>query len=206
MPIFVLQKLENLFFALVFTSRGCLACGHTRRHILFFHGTRSTSVLLPNTGAVNFGDSPPLATRSGWMSIACLPFVLVLAAKENPISFLTGVSHEQLMVFHRWAAWAMFVLALIHTFPFIVYHMSQGDIVTQWQTSVFWWTGVVALLAQAWLQFMSLGFIRWVVYFIYDDGIHLTVPEINSMKPSGHCIILSWQFSGFSSSFIAILP
>ena len=114
----------------------------------------------PNTDTVNFGDSPPLATRSGWMSIACLPFVLVLAAKENPISFITGTSHEQLMVFHRWAAWAMFVLALLHTFPFIAYHMSRGDISSQWQSSVFWWTGVVALLSQAWLQFMSLGFIR----------------------------------------------
>jgi hypothetical protein len=114
----------------------------------------------PNTDEVNYGESPPLATRSGWMSLACLPFVIILAAKENPISLLTRIPHNQLMVFHRWAAWAMYVLALIHTFPFVIYHMWEGDIVIQWQTSVFWWTGVVALLAQSWLQFMSIGFIR----------------------------------------------
>lgn len=27
------------------------------------------------------GTSPPVATRSGWISIACLPFVLVLGSK-----------------------------------------------------------------------------------------------------------------------------
>lgn len=75
---------------------------------------------------------------------------------------VTGVSHEKLQVFHRWISYAMFVLALIHTFPFIVYHIRIGDIVEQWDTSIFYWTGVVALLAQAWLTFASFGPLRRV--------------------------------------------
>lgn len=108
----------------------------------------------------NYGSSPPLATRTGWMALGLLPFVLALSAKANMIAALTGIPHEKLQVFHHWTSYAMFVLALIHTFPFIVYHIWKGDMVTQWKTSVVYWTGVVAIIAQAYLTIMSLPFIR----------------------------------------------
>ncbi|KAI9659757.1 MAG: hypothetical protein M1831_003655 [Alyxoria varia] len=117
----------------------------------------------------DYGDSPPLATRTGWMSLACLPFVLSLAAKENPITVLTRVGYEKLNVLHRWLAWAMYALALIHTFPFIVWHRKQGDMGQQWGMSVYYWTGVVALIAQSWLQFMSIGVIRNRYYELFKS-------------------------------------
>lgn len=57
----------------------------------------------------------------------------------------------------------MFVLALIHTFPFIVHHIWKGDMEAEWDTSVVYWTGVVALIFQTYLTVMSLPFIRQVV-------------------------------------------
>ncbi|OQE39342.1 hypothetical protein PENCOP_c007G02766 [Penicillium coprophilum] len=66
----------------------------------------------------SYGSSPPIATRSGWMALALLPFVLALSTKANMISGVTGIPHEKLQVFHHWTSYAMFVLALIHTFPF----------------------------------------------------------------------------------------
>lgn len=54
----------------------------------------------------------------------------------------------------------MFVLALVHTFPFIVYDIKHGTMVKQWKTKVTYWTGVVTLIFQAYLTFMSLPFIR----------------------------------------------
>ncbi|EIC07264.1 Ferric reductase domain protein transmembrane component domain-containing protein, partial [Microbacterium laevaniformans OR221] len=45
------------------------------------------------------------------------------ATKTSWITLLTGVSHEKLQVFHRWISYAFFLLALMHTFPFIVYHI-----------------------------------------------------------------------------------
>lgn len=110
----------------------------------------------------DYGDSPPLATRAGWMALGLLPFVLALSAKANLISASTGIPHEKLQVFHHWTSYAMFVLALIHTFPFIVYHVWKGDMVKQWKTNVVYWTGVVAIVAQAYLTIMSLPFIRYV--------------------------------------------
>ena len=140
----------------------------------------------PNTTEVNYGDSPPIATRSGWMSIACLPFVLTLAAKENPISLLSRVAYEKLNVFHRWLSWAMYALALVHTFPFIVYHRQQGDMGTQWGTSAYYWTGVIALLAQSWLSFMSLGPIRNRFYELFK-ATHLLSAAVFFIFLFIHC-------------------
>lgn len=56
----------------------------------------------------------------------------------------------------------MFVLALIHTFPFIIVHIAKGDMVLQWNTSLVYWTGVAALIPQAYLNIMSIGPIRYV--------------------------------------------
>jgi ferric-chelate reductase len=56
----------------------------------------------------------------------------------------------------------MFVLALIHTFPFIVSHIWKGDMMMQWEISVVYWTGTVALIAQAYLNIMSIGVVRYV--------------------------------------------
>lgn len=89
----------------------------------------------------------------------------ILGAKANPISTLTGISHEKLNIWHNWVAWAMFALALVHTFPFIVFHIWKGDIVKSFNDGGIWVTGVIALIAQAWLTFMS---IRWIRYVIVD--------------------------------------
>lgn len=83
------------------------------------------------------------------------------ATKTNWITLLTGVSHERLQVFHRWIAYAFFVLALLHTFPFIVYHIRFHDMQMHFEMSLlFYWTGIVALIFQAWLTFASHSAIR----------------------------------------------
>ena len=129
--------------------------------IYFFSMTLATKPYYwPNTETFHFGDSPPIATRSGWLSIGCMPFVFATAGKSNLITLCTGISHEKLQVFHRWIAYAFLVTALIHTFPFIVYNIQVGSMVESWKTSQFYWTGTVALLAQAWLTFASWGPIR----------------------------------------------
>lgn len=111
----------------------------------------------PNTETINFGNSPAIATRSGWLSIACMPFIFATAGKSNFITAVTGISHEKLQVFHRWIAYAFLVTALVHTFPFIVYHIRMGDMVMQWKTDAFYWTGVAALVSQGYLTFASFS-------------------------------------------------
>ncbi|RAH49997.1 ferric reductase family protein [Aspergillus brunneoviolaceus CBS 621.78] len=114
----------------------------------------------PNTRELGFGNSPPIATRTGWMALGCMPFIYVLGSKANPVSALTRIPHEKLNLWHGWIAWAMWVLALIHTFPFIIYHIWKGDLVYQWNDGGVWVTGVVALLAQTWLTVLSISWLR----------------------------------------------
>jgi hypothetical protein len=114
--------------------------------------------------------------QDGWLWHACLLFctstrhcsafgTLTLssatASKANWITLLTGVSHERLQVFHRWISYAFFILALLHTFPFIVYHIRYHDMEAHFASNlIFYWTGIVALIMQAWLTFASHSTIR----------------------------------------------
>ncbi|KAJ5273511.1 hypothetical protein N7478_008636 [Penicillium angulare] len=143
----------------------------------------------------HYGNSPPLANRTGWMALGLLPFVLVLSTKANMISMLTGISHEKLQVFHHWASYAMFVLALVHTFPFIIIHQRWHDLVYQWKTSVVYWTGVVAIIAQAYLTFMSLPFIR-NRFYEYFKGTHMLAALVFIIFLFFHCnaSLTSWDY------------
>jgi hypothetical protein len=69
--------------------------------------------------SIQFG-SPPMAIRSGMMAVALLPWVVAMAMKANIVSIMTGIGHERLNVFHRWGAYLMLLLSLIHTIPFYV--------------------------------------------------------------------------------------
>ncbi|RDW65558.1 hypothetical protein BP5796_10250 [Coleophoma crateriformis] len=107
----------------------------------------------PNTKhpSVSYGGSPPLATRTGWMSLALLPFVMILASKANYVTLFTGISHEKLQVFHRW------------------------DMMMQWKMSVVYWTGVAALIPQAWLNIMSIGPIRNRYYEFFKSFHYIAI-------------------------------
>ncbi|KAL1733764.1 ferric reductase NAD binding domain-containing protein [Schizophyllum commune] len=113
------------------------------------------------------GHSMPIATRSGWIAIAIMPFMIVFATKVNFVGMLTGVSHERLQIFHRWSAVLMYIPSLVHTFPFIVMNIREGTMVTNWETSVFYWTGVAALIPQTYLVFLSWGVFRNKYYEIF---------------------------------------
>ncbi|KAK6376013.1 hypothetical protein LTS17_007263 [Exophiala oligosperma] len=88
----------------------------------------------------------------------------VLIKRLPRLNFSTMLTQSRLQVFHRWISYAMYILALIHTFPFIVNDIWSHDMINQWDTSVVYWTGVVALLAQTWLTFGSMSPIRKMWY------------------------------------------
>ncbi|RYN67303.1 hypothetical protein AA0117_g11645 [Alternaria alternata] len=145
----------------------------------------------------DFGGSPPLGTRSGWMALACMPFVFATASKTNWITLTTGVSHEKIQVFHRWTAYAFFLLALMHTFPFIVYHIRWHDMVMQvtMMNTLFYWTGIVALVFQAWLTFASHSVMRRMGYEFFK-ATHFTAVVVFVVVFFWHCdyTLTSWHY------------
>ncbi|KAF7906696.1 hypothetical protein EAF00_000975 [Botryotinia globosa] len=150
----------------------------------------------PGTSTV-WGNSPPLGTRSGWLALACMPFVFATATKTNWITMVTGVPYEKLQVFHRWIAYAFFILALMHTFPFIVWHIHNGDMVNQFTVSnIFeYWTGIVALVFQAWLTLASCGPIRNLGYEFFK-ATHFLSAVVFMVIFFWHCsgTLTSWDY------------
>lgn len=59
-----------------------------------------------------------VAFRNAWVSVTQVPLVYMLAMKFNPISLITGVSHERLNWLHRWVSRTLFVTATVHGFHF----------------------------------------------------------------------------------------
>ncbi|RDX54024.1 hypothetical protein OH76DRAFT_1057624 [Lentinus brumalis] len=139
------------------------------------------------------GHSPPIATRSGWISIAILPFLLVLATKVNLIGMVTGVSHEKLQVYHRWTAWIMYITSLIHAFPFIVQCIRDGEMATNWSTTSWYWTGVAALVPQTWLVFMSWGPIRNRYYEMFKK-LHFIAIFVSALFIHCNFTLTSWDY------------
>lgn len=70
-------------------------------------------------GSISYG-SPPMAIRSGMLAVSLMPWIIALSMKANFISFMTGIGHERLNVLHRWGAYLMLVLSIIHTVPFYI--------------------------------------------------------------------------------------
>ncbi|WFD35724.1 hypothetical protein MCUN1_002585 [Malassezia cuniculi] len=69
---------------------------------------------------------PPLSIRTGMMGAGLVPFIVCLAVKVNPISFLTGISHDKLQVFHQWLTRLFLFLSVVHTIPFIYQPNKEG--------------------------------------------------------------------------------
>lgn len=69
--------------------------------------------------------SPPLAIRSGMMALGCFPFIFAFASKVNAVTFVTGVSHEKLQVYHQYLSHIFLFLSWVHTIPFLIQGLSE---------------------------------------------------------------------------------
>ncbi|KAK5242429.1 hypothetical protein LTR40_012780, partial [Exophiala xenobiotica] len=71
--------------------------------------------------------SPPVAIRAGMMSVSLIPWCVVLATKANPVSWLTGIGHDRLIVLHRWTAYLCVIFAIIHAVPYWYQSVNDPD-------------------------------------------------------------------------------
>ncbi|KAI1333190.1 ferric reductase like transmembrane component-domain-containing protein [Xylariaceae sp. FL0255] len=149
-------------------------------------------------GRYGFG-SPPLSTRSGALAQALTPLLVALAGKVNIVTFLTGVSHEKLNIFHRWAAYAVLFFSIVHTIPFLAQPVRDGG--WPYLRQVFYtpgselYSGVPALAMLVGLVILSVPSIRnrWYNFF-YRVHIPLYITYIGLMF--WHCLdtLDSWIY------------
>ncbi|KAK6199607.1 ferric reductase transmembrane component 7 [Scheffersomyces amazonensis] len=117
-------------------------------------------------GCFGFG-SPPLAVRSGIMAAALTPFIYILSGKANMITFLTGISYEKLNQYHQYVGLSAFVLALIHTIPFIYQPLAEGgakNLSYEFRTDFAFYSGIPPLIILGWLCIASKAYFRKICY------------------------------------------
>lgn len=102
--------------------------------------------------SIQFG-SPPMAIRSGMLAVALLPWIVAMAMKANLISIMTGIGHERLNVLHRWGAYLMLVLSLIHMIPFYITPITDAQ-------------GLAAFK----------GFFSQQHFYVYGSGMFMAAP------------------------------
>ncbi|KAG9773008.1 putative FRE ferric reductase-like transmembrane component, partial [Aureobasidium melanogenum] len=144
--------------------------------------------------------SPPLAVRAGMMSVSLLPWVVVLATKANPISMLTGIGHERLIVLHRWTAYLCTALAIIHAVPYWYQSVSDPEGYATFklyfhQRYYIFTTGIAAIVPLLFLTLHSLPILRAKMYELFVI-LHIPVAWafIGLMFWHCHNYLTSWAY------------
>ncbi|KAF2401509.1 hypothetical protein EJ06DRAFT_529619 [Trichodelitschia bisporula] len=70
--------------------------------------------------------SPPLSVRCAMLMSGLTPVCIALAGKVNVVTFLTGISYAKLNIWHRFVAYILFCLSIIHAVPHIIAPLKEG--------------------------------------------------------------------------------
>ncbi|GAD98847.1 predicted protein [Paecilomyces variotii No. 5] len=105
--------------------------------------------------------------RTGFITLAQVPLIFLLAGRQNIIGFLTGLSYERLNWFHRWIARTLWLSATIHMgfwfrdwaqYDYIQYQL-QNDPITK--------RGFAAWCILTFIVISSAGPVRRLSYEIF---------------------------------------
>ncbi|RFU26734.1 hypothetical protein B7463_g9596, partial [Scytalidium lignicola] len=102
--------------------------------------------------------------RCGFIAVAQLPLIVLLAGKRNIIGFLTGMGYERLAWLHRWVARALLFTVLIHM-GFWMREWGKYDyIMVKLKTDSITQRGIAAFGVLGWLMLSSLAPVRGLCY------------------------------------------
>lgn len=105
--------------------------------------------------------------RAGFVSIAQLPLIFLLAGKNNIVGYLTGISHERLNWLHRWCARCLLLTATIHMGYFFADWAPYNYIKTQLEENNIVWRGFVAWCVLLWIVLSSASSLRRWCYELF---------------------------------------
>ncbi|KAM5475089.1 ferric-chelate reductase Frp1 [Microsporum audouinii] len=105
--------------------------------------------------------------RTGFMTVAQLPLILLLAGKRNIIGFLAGSSHERLNWLHRWTARTLWVSATIHMGFWFRSWGRFNYIATKIRTDPLTQRGIAAWSILTFILFTSLSPVRRWSYELF---------------------------------------
>lgn len=105
-----------------------------------------------------------LGIRAGWLAVAQVPLLILLAGKNNLVGFVTGVSYERLNVLHRWVARMLLLLATLHL-GYQNYGWNEyGLMQMEWSTDSCPPTGIATYAILLWINLSTVAPLRNLSY------------------------------------------
>lgn len=105
--------------------------------------------------------------RAGWLAVAQIPLLIILAGKYNIISLLSGVSYERLNVLHRWTSRITLLLAILH-FGYQSYGWQKYGVMSlEWAVDECTTTGIAAFVLLLWINLSNLPIFRLFSYEVF---------------------------------------
>ena len=115
----------------------------------------------------NAGQWEDVAYRCGYIGLAQLPLIFLLAGKNNIIGVLTGTSYERLNWLHRWAARILFLTVTLHLSFWLADWGQYHYITTKFRHSKMARQGLTAWSILLWINLSSLAPIRQWNYEVF---------------------------------------
>ncbi|KAG5953070.1 hypothetical protein E4U53_007039 [Claviceps sorghi] len=103
---------------------GAPSLGHAAIVTIFF--AVNLIALFVNMNHSTMSKLSNIASRSGWLAVGNLLFVIFFALKNTPLAFLTAWSYERLNCLHRVCGYAAVAHAIIHGSCYSSYFVNAG--------------------------------------------------------------------------------
>lgn len=133
-----------------------------------------------------------LGSRSGIIAFTQLPAVIIFAARNSPLIWLTGWPYDMFQTYHRWSARVMMINAVIHSACYMAIGILGGTWAFRWEHIINWrfgnlatYSGIIMVLA-AINKFRS----RWYEVFLVIHKVFFITFMIGIFR---HCWDFGWM-------------
>ncbi|KAI6000848.1 hypothetical protein EDD15DRAFT_2362320 [Pisolithus albus] len=147
-------------------ATGFLSCpvyeGYTVAHVLLMAGYAAMVFYCGFYKSNPFSDPP----RVGWITVSQIPFVYILASKNNVVGMLVGVGYEKLNYLHRNIGRLVVVGANVHALGYVYKWSVAGKLSVELAQPFVRW-GLVALVCIDLLGMGSTQLVRSKCYNLF---------------------------------------
>ncbi|KAH3685793.1 hypothetical protein WICPIJ_003256 [Wickerhamomyces pijperi] len=131
-----------------------------------------------------------IADRSGIISLAHLPILVLFAGRNNLLIRLTGVNYSSFMIYHKWTARVMFFDAIIHSLAYYVLMLQNGQL--SYYRSLDWFlNGVNALYLCLVIVILAIHNFRKKCYELFIV-MHISLAALFFYGCYLHCKPFGW--------------
>ncbi|OAQ58601.1 ferric-chelate reductase [Pochonia chlamydosporia 170] len=110
-----------------------------------------------------------IANRTGVMSCALLPLVMLYAGRNNLLLWLTNWSHSTFLLVHRWTAVLCMLHAVVHSALYLNIALLKypGWSYSEQSAELYWQLGIAATVAMVILCVISIQIVRRKSYELF---------------------------------------